>query len=111
MGYDAATGLLECGDAVTALFVGGDMGALGAMRAIRALGLRVPEDVSVVGFNDEEIAEIAEPPLTTVRVPTEDAGMRCVEMLNSIIKGRQTDAESVVLPVELIRRQSAAKAQ
>lgn len=108
MGFDAATDLLSTGDAFTALFVGGDMGALGAMRAIRARGLRVPDDVSVVGFNDEEMAEVAEPPLTTIRVPTEHAGMRCVEMLNAIIKGKQADIEPVVLPVELIRRQSAA---
>ncbi|MCL5105177.1 MAG: LacI family transcriptional regulator [Armatimonadetes bacterium] len=107
MGHDGAEGLLERGEAVTALFVGSDMGAFGAMRAIKARGLRVPEDVSVVGFNGEELAEIAEPPLTTIRVPTEDAGMRCVEMLNSIIKGKEANLDPVVLPVQLIRRQSA----
>lgn len=109
MGYDAVNDLYDSGEEFTALFVGGDMGALGALRALRNRGIDVPKQVSVVGFNDEELAQIAEPPLTTVRVPKLEAGARCALMLNALIKGTETPEQPVVLPVELVLRESAAK--
>ncbi len=109
MATNAIHDLFEQGARFSALFAGGDMCAVGAIRTLRSQGMRVPDDVSVVGFNDEEMAQIAEPPLTTIRIPKEDVGMRCVEMLSAIIKGPQREAESVTLPVTLVKRQSTGK--
>jgi DNA-binding LacI/PurR family transcriptional regulator len=82
--------------------------ALGAVRALTSRGLKVPEDVSVVGFDDEEIAQITEPSFTTVRMPTEDIGAKCVNMLNDITNSGVLRQEPVFLPVELILRESTA---
>lgn len=107
MGASAANDLCEHGEDFTALFAGGDMAALGAMRALAARGLAVPRDVSVVGFNDEELAQIAEPPLTTIRVPKEAIGARCVDMLRAMLDDDKT-LDAVTLPVELIIRESCS---
>lgn len=107
MGASAVTELRDRGESFTALFAGGDMAAIGAMRALASRGLKVPDDVSVVGFNDEELAQIAEPPLTTIRVPTEQVGARCVDMLRSRLDD-DNSPDPVTLPVELIVRESSA---
>lgn len=111
MGFHAVNDLCDRGEGFTALLVGGDMGALGAMRALRNRGIDIPNDVSVVGFNDEELAEVAEPPLTTVRVPKEQIGAQCVTMLDDVISGAVEQAEPVVMGVQLVLRQSAAQAR
>lgn len=108
MGFNAANELCDAGDKFTALFAGGDIVAYGAIRALRNRGIRVPEDVSVVGFNDDEMASLSEPPLTTVRVPTEEIGARCVLMLDEMIRTGEKPPEPVVLPVKLVVRESTA---
>lgn len=110
MGCGAVNGLCDRGESFTAMVAGGDMGALGAMRALRSRGIAVPDQVSIVGFNDEELAEIAEPPLTTIRVPTEEIGAWCVRLLEQIAAGSPDDAQPVVLDVKLVVRQSSARA-
>lgn len=109
MGFDAVNELCDRGERFTAIFVGGDMGALGAMRALHNRGMAIPQEVSVVGFNDEELAQIAEPPLTTVRVPKVEIGARCVKMLEEITQSGGKPAAPAVLPVKLVLRESAAK--
>jgi LacI family transcriptional regulator len=110
MGVNAANDLAERGDRFTALFAGGDMAAIGAMRALAGRGIRVPDDVSVVGFNDEEAAEIAEPPLTTIHVLREEIGARCVEMLRAMLETGERP-EATTLPVRLIVRESTCNFQ
>ena len=73
-GYRCARLLLSRSARPTAIFGANDLIAVGALRAARAAGLRVPGDLSVVGFNDIRQAELLEPPLTTVRVPMYDMG-------------------------------------
>jgi LacI family transcriptional regulator, repressor for deo operon, udp, cdd, tsx, nupC, and nupG len=106
MGFDATLKLIDDGEDFTALSAGGDGVALGALRALRRRGLKVPDDVSLVGFNDEELARIAEPPLTTVKGPNEEAGMRCVELLRQVIDNTREEDGPVVLPVEIVVRES-----
>lgn len=109
MGVNAADELCERGHEFTALFAGGDMAAIGAMRSLAGRRIRVPVDVSVVGFNDEEAAEIAEPPLTTIRVPKEEIGAQCVEMLRKTLEtGKSQDSATV--PVRLVVRESSSLA-
>lgn len=107
MGFDAANELLDAGDDFTAVFAGTDAAALGALRALRRRGLNVPGDVSMVGFNDEDLARIAEPPLTTVVAAGEEAGVQCVEMLDAMIHKTYDGSELPVLPVSMVERESA----
>ena len=84
-----------------------DMLAIGLMRRLTARGVRVPDDISVVGFDDIFGADFCTPPLTTLAERTEDAGARAVEALVRQIPRRETDEPTRVLPTELILRASS----
>ena len=88
-----------------AVVAASDSMALGAIDALRARGLRVPEDVAVVGFDDIEAARFATPPLTTVRQPLHEQGRRAVELLLAVIRGEPVP-EQVTLHTELVTRRS-----
>lgn len=92
-GHEAATRLLSNKTRPTALFVVNDFAAIGAMGAIREKGLRVGEDVSVVGFNDVPLARELPVPLTTVRSPMHEMGARSVQMLLRLLKGEGVEPE------------------
>jgi DNA-binding LacI/PurR family transcriptional regulator len=87
------------------VFVANDLMALGAMTALKAAGRRIPDDVAVVGFDDVELAQHAEPPLTTVRQPIAEQARLMVEILVRQIGGA-TEQEPVVLPTTLVERSS-----
>jgi len=89
-----------------AVFAASDIMALGAIRALREAGLRVPEDVAVVGFDDLPQAARAEPPLTTVRQPTYRLGATTVDSLLDLIKYPASSPRRIVLPTELVVRAS-----
>src|SRR6185436_11670956 len=80
-------GLLALPQPPTALFCYNDMSALGAMRQIRCRGLRIPEDISVVGFDDLYISHYLNPPLTTLRQPMRQMGNMAMEALLQIFAG------------------------
>jgi DNA-binding LacI/PurR family transcriptional regulator len=90
----------------TAVLAGNDVLAVGAMHVLRERGLRVPHDVAVIGFDDFEFARYVDPPLTTVRLPAFDMGHRAVELLIQHIEGEPAAQRKLVLPTELIVRQS-----
>ncbi|MGA2753973.1 MAG: LacI family DNA-binding transcriptional regulator [Terracidiphilus sp.] len=106
---EAMEALLRLADPPTAVCCYNDMTALGAMRAIRARGLRVPEDVSVTGFDDLFFAEYLEPQLTTVRQPMRRMGQMAMENLLKLMSGEDSVAQ-VKVEAELIVRGSTAKA-
>ena len=89
----------------TAIFCYNDLAALGALHAIRAHGLRVPQDISLVGFDDLFVALYSEPALTTVRQPMRNMGMLAMESLLKLMSG-QNSADTVRVPAELIVRES-----
>ncbi|MFE5239756.1 MULTISPECIES: LacI family DNA-binding transcriptional regulator [unclassified Streptomyces] len=101
--------LLAAHPDLDAVFVSNDMMASGALRVLRERGVRVPEDVAVVGFDDmTAVAEAAEPPLTTVRQDVEGMGRLMVRLLmERLNSGTGAWPESVITPTELIRRASA----
>lgn len=108
-GFDAMQRLLARARP-TAVFVGNDTVALGALSAIHQRGLRVPQDIAVVGYDDIPIARFTIPPLTTVRTPALEQGRRAGEMLISLIRGEAPEAKQVRLESELIVRESCGAA-
>ena len=105
-GYAAAKTVLER-RGVTAIFVANDSMALGTLHAMHELGLRCPDDVSLVGFDDYPEAEFFSPGLTTIRQDFDEIGRRSVELLVQLIESGQAAAQ-VVLPPKLIVRESTA---
>jgi LacI family transcriptional regulator len=93
-----------------AVFTASDMMAIGALRALREAGLRVPEDVAVVGFDDLPQAARAEPPLTTVRQPVYRLGIMAVDSLLDLIDHHDSSPRRIVLPTELVVRSSCGSA-
>lgn len=91
----------------TAVFVGNDQMALGVLRAFNEAGVRVPDDVSVVGFDDQPESSYFTPPLTTVRQDFAELGRRCMDTMLKEIDAGAAVSSTVVTP-ELVRRQSAA---
>ena len=89
-----------------AVFAAGDTSAIGAMQAIREAGLRIPEDIAVMGVDDIDVAERADPPLTTIRQPVEQKGAYAARLLMDIIDGRLEGPQHVLLPTQLVIRQS-----
>jgi DNA-binding LacI/PurR family transcriptional regulator len=88
-----------------AVVASNDVMALGALEALQARGIRVPNDVAVVGFDDQEGSRICVPPLTTVRHPVYESGKQSVEMLVALLRGRDIP-ERVTLPTQSVVRQS-----
>ena len=97
--------MLADGVAFDAIFTSDDEAAVGALMALEARGVRVPEEVSVVGFDDQRLAAILHPPLTTVRAPTEQVGQEAARQLIKLIRTGSADPLTL-LPTELVFRRS-----
>jgi len=100
--------LLDLPQPPTAVFAGNDEQALGVMEAARARGLRIPADLSVVGFDDTQLARMASPPLTTVRQPLREMGAVAVRTALRLAAGESVDSHHVELATELVVRGSTA---
>lgn len=107
-GHAAATELLRRGVPFDAVFAASDLIAIGAMRALGEHGLRIPEDVAVVGFDDIPTARFARPSLTTIAQDTTRAGELLVETLMRLV--RDEPATGITLPVSLVVRRSSGAA-
>lgn len=107
-GYQAMQEILEHRPRPTGVFAANDRTAIGALRAIYEAGLRVPEDISVVGLDDIELAAYQIPPLTTVRQSFADLATQAVHLLLEILKGRQPEQTQFRLEPELVVRRSTA---
>ncbi|SFG21380.1 transcriptional regulator, LacI family [Halobacillus alkaliphilus] len=105
-GYEAMKKLLALPHLPTAVYAAGDELAIGAMKAIKDAGYSVPEDFSIIGFDDIDIAQFVNPPLTTIRQNTEALGKEAAELLLRQINSRQKMNDSIVVPVELVIRDS-----
>lgn len=111
-GYASTKNLLASGRVFTAIVCGDDDIAVGAIHALQESGLVVPDDVSVVGFNDVPIAKVVRPTLTTVRVPSYELGCHAGRLLLQACAGNgQTgQGEHVKLPCQFVERESTAPA-
>jgi LacI family transcriptional regulator len=107
-GRRATRALMQGANNPTALMCGNDQLAFGAMIEAGVLGLSVPEDVSIAGFNDQEFAAHLTPPLTTIRIPAEEMGDRSAQVLLQRIADPHAAAEPLTLSFELVTRLSTA---
>jgi LacI family transcriptional regulator len=107
-GFEAAKRLLRLRPRPTAVFAANDISALGVLAAVREAGLRVPEDLSLVGFDDIPLAAQVHPPLTTVRQPMQQMGRSAVNALLAMIAGIEAPSPLIALPTELVVRASTA---
>jgi LacI family transcriptional regulator len=107
-GYRAATELLAAHPDITAIFSANDIMAVGVYRAIKQRGRRIPEDISVVGYDDSVFAPVMEPPLTSVRKPRARMGQTAAAMMLSLIEveSGEMERQAVVLQTELVVRRS-----
>ena len=105
-GRRAANALLSLARRPSAIFCFSDEMAIGTLAAARAAQISCPDALSVVGFDDIQMARYVDPPLTTIRQPMAEIGRKTVELLIDILQGRQTAPVSATLPHRLIIRQS-----
>ena len=105
---DATTALINHRRPPTAIIAADDMIAAVAMTTIQQLGLRVPEDVSVIGIDDQHFTSMLNPALTTVQLPVPQAGRCAIELLLSRLQGDTSPPQCLLLPCPLIRRDSVA---
>jgi LacI family transcriptional regulator len=107
-GYDAMRQLLERAPAPTAVFASNDRLAIGAMRAIVERGLHIPDDISIVGVDNIELAPYQCPPLTTVRQSLTDVATLATKILLALVKGDEPERTRVVFEPQLMVRESTA---
>ena len=106
-GVECADTLLEKEDCPTAIFACNDLMALGAIQSAAKHSLRVPDDLSIVGFDDISFAKYINPPLTTIRQPLHEIGQAAVKSIIDVIKNPKKTFQTITLNVRLIERQSS----
>lgn len=105
-GYQAMCELFSRTKIPTAVFAANDQMAIGVVEAIKEKGLQIPKDIAIVGFADTQFASYIEPPLTTIREPTYEESTMAAKMLIKLINGQEVRQPQVMLPTELIIRES-----
>jgi len=107
-GHEHALHLLRLADPPTALFCANDLMAVGALEAVRELGLAVPGDVSVVGYDDQDIARYTQPPLSTVLLPNYEMGRWAAENLVAQVNGGAVRRTAMKMDCPMVERDSVA---
>lgn len=105
-GRQLAGELLELDDRPSALLVGNNLMTLGALEAIHARGLQIPEDVAIIGYDDMPWAQALDPPLTAVRQPGDEVGRRAMELLLQRVREPRRSVSTVIMQPELVVRRS-----
>ncbi|HWG25872.1 LacI family DNA-binding transcriptional regulator [Actinospica sp.] len=106
-GEHAMTRLLERRPNLDAVFAASDLMAAGALRALRRSGRQVPDDIAVIGFDDDPIAQYTQPPLSTIRQSVEEQGSTMARHVLALIDKASTPDPQTALPTSLVRRESA----
>ncbi len=110
-GFNAVCDLLERGVNFTAVFACNDAMAIGAMECLKKRGIRIPQQISVVGFDDIESDIFQEPPLTTIAVPKFDLGIEAMKLMRDLLDKNIRKNKKILVPVKLVVRQSTARLQ
>lgn len=109
-GFECMQSLLNGGKKFTAVFVASDNVAMGAKSALRDANLHIPDDISIVGFDDIPWARYSDPPLTTIHLPAQELARTACVMLMDLMRGAKMDERNLILDTELVVRQSCRKA-
>jgi LacI family transcriptional regulator len=105
-GYEAMKKFLKKDINFSAILAVNDSIAIGAMRALREANIKIPDEVALIGFNDDDILKYLQKPLTTVKVPKYQMGFKAAELLISKIKGNDIN-ETIVLDTDLVVRNTS----
>jgi LacI family transcriptional regulator len=105
-GYRSAEKLLIQSKDVTAIFASNNATAFGVMQYLKDNNFNIPDDISLIGFDDVETDMIIDPPLTTIKVPKVKMGTEAVQLLLNIIKTESTTTKKIIVPIELVVRDS-----
>lgn len=105
-GYKSMRTLLDAGNRFSAIFIASDAVAIGAAAAIRSVGLSVPQDIALVGFDDLPMARYFDPPLTSVHLPAAELGRQACSLLIDLMNGQVMHARKILLDTHLVIRQS-----
>lgn len=107
-GFNSAKKLFSKNKNVTAVFAGNDAMAIGVLHYLKDNGYKVPQDVSLIGFDDVEADLMLSPPLTTIRVPKIELGVEALKLLVNTLKNKKSLSKKILVPVELIVRESTS---
>ncbi|HLQ97699.1 MAG TPA: LacI family DNA-binding transcriptional regulator [Candidatus Dormibacteraeota bacterium] len=107
-GRTAMLKLLALPDRPTAVFVAGDEMAIGAIKVAKEMGVRIPEDISIIGFDDISLAKHIEPPLTTIRQDKDRIGRQAATLLLNEINGLSNEQHASIIPVRIEKRNSCS---
>jgi len=107
-GFNLAKKIFTSNKEVTAVFAGNDAMAIGVMHYLNKKGSKVPEDVSVIGFDDIEADLLLDPSLSTIRVPKIELGVEALKLLVNTLKNKESLPKKILVPVELIIRESTS---
>ncbi len=105
-GYQAVLQLIEKKILPSAIFASGDMLAIGAMKALRENAIRIPDDVAIVGYNNIDVSDFVCPSLTSITIPMEKMGEESAKLLISLMKKQDVSKEPIIMPTELVIRES-----
>jgi DNA-binding LacI/PurR family transcriptional regulator len=105
-GFDRMKSLLTSGQEFTAVFVASDNVAMGVKAALREAGLHIPDDISIIGFDDIPWAQYSDPPLTTIRLPAQKLASEACLLLLDLMKGSEPEEKNLILDTELVVRKS-----
>ncbi len=108
-GYEQMKSLLASGAKFTAVFVASDNVAIGVMSALREAGLRIPKDISLVGFDDLPWAQYSDPPLTTVHLQAQELARQACLLLMDLLQGREPEAKQQIIETHLVVRESCQR--
>ncbi|MBM4331750.1 MAG: LacI family transcriptional regulator [Deltaproteobacteria bacterium] len=108
MGYEKMKELLRGKEIPSAVLMINDYSAMGVFQAAKEMSLRIPFDISVVGFGDIPFAHMMDPPLTTVHLPFHEVGYKAAEMVIRLMQGKKLKQKHIIFPTELIIRKSTA---
>lgn len=107
-GYKAAKKLLKKNKKITAIFAANDAMAIGVNQYLKEKGYKIPNDISLIGFDDVEADLSLDPPLSTIRVPKLEMGVEVLRLISDILKNKVKSPKKVLVPTELIIRKSTA---
>jgi LacI family transcriptional regulator, galactose operon repressor len=108
-GYQAAKKLFKKNKNITAIFACNDAMAIGVMQYLKENNIKIPDDISIIGFDNVEADLSLDPPLSTVGVEKTDMGIEAIRLMSDILKNKVKSIKKVLVPVELIRRKSTTQ--